>query len=79
MSVQLYTTSWFVAPRKRATAGRVVEEVREFVLIARIPVGNLANQKQKGTPRRALLLLSEEMRNGGGLTSAEILDVDVSA
>jgi hypothetical protein len=48
-------------------------------LIPEIHVAYLASQKQKGTPRRALVLLLEEMGNGGGLTPAEILDVDVSA
>jgi hypothetical protein len=64
MSVQLYTTLLFVAARKRASASRTVEEVREFVPIPEISSGYLANQKQKGTPRRALLLLLYEMEAG---------------
>ena len=40
-SVQLYTTSQFVAARKRASAARTVREVAEFVLIPEIPVAYL--------------------------------------
>ena len=79
ISVPLYTTWWFVGARKRASADRTVEEVAEFVLIPEIPVVYLANQKHKGTPRRAPVLRLPEMRKGGGLTPAEILNVDVSA
>jgi hypothetical protein len=34
----------------------MVEEEAEFLLISEIPITYLANQKQEGTPRRALLL-----------------------
>jgi len=64
---------------KRASTGQTVEEVAEFVWIPEIPVACLANEKQQGTPGSALLLRLQEMRNGGELASAEILDVDVSA
>src|SRR5580693_330199 len=77
MSVQLYTTLLFVAARKRASASRTVEEVREFVPIPEISSGYLAKSKAEGhaeaRPSAAFI------RNGGGLASAEILDVDVSA
>jgi hypothetical protein len=40
------------------------EELREFVSIPEIPLAYLANQKQKGAPKRALLLLFYEMEAG---------------